>query len=233
MFANFIGSSQSLRKSLDNFLNMDNSRIGEFRLNQKPILEDCSIHEIIPGLFLSGYSVPGRIYELDSNKSYSNDYKNFNSFEEILNFRETIDTIIQAGPSTNFMIEDLFEDLDFNKEDFKTPELVILPPTFAPQELFKIILENKNKYLKNILKKIHNDLQNNKKVLVHCEGGIHRSATLIAAYLIARWKLSPDKVQACMGYIRPGTNIDRNFVNKKYSNKFLKEVEDYLLSLKL
>lgn len=80
--------------------------------------------------------------------------------------------------------------------------------------------------MKNIILQIDDDLKNNKKVFVHCEGGIHRSATIIAAYIMAKWKLSVDEVQKNMGYIRPGTN---NKINHVESQKFLLQHQNYLL----
>jgi len=62
----------------------------------------------------------------------------------------------------------------------------------------------------------------NKKTLVHCQRGISRSATLIAAYLICRFDLRADEAVRFL-------KIRRACVDPK----FMKHLEDFAASLKL
>ena len=221
MFSKFIGSTQNLQKT--NLTDLDIFR--NIPYCEKTDEYNTDFHEIIKNLFLGGCMCPSGILQIKNNQY--DDYQKYSDFDDVNNFLKELSTIIQAGPSKHFMLTEIQEYID--KKNFKEPNLIITyPPTDAPQQLFKIISKNPDKYLKNTILQIDDDLKNNKKVFVHCEGGIHRSATIIAAYIMAKWKLSADEVQKYMGYIRPGTN---NKINHIESKKFLLQHQNYLYNL--
>ena len=67
-------------------------------------------------------------------------------------------------------------------------QYINLPVHDSPDEcdnLLKMINETQ------VLEKIHNALQNNKPVLVHCFAGMQRSCALVACYLIKYYDFTP------------------------------------------
>ena len=118
--------------------------------------------EIIPNLHLGG------IKALDNYKSeYNND---------TLIFYMVVDLIKYT--TTNIANESM--------EQYE--QYLNLPVHDSPDEcdnLLKMINETQ------VLEKIHNALQNNKPVLVHCFAGMQRSCALVACYLIKYYDFTP------------------------------------------
>ena len=64
-----------------------------------------------------------------------------------------------------------------------------LPVNDTPEEakkLFDYINQS------NVLEKIHNNLQQKRKVLVHCFAGMQRSCAVVACYLVKYFDMTPD-----------------------------------------
>lgn len=60
------------------------------------------------------------------------------------------------------------------------------------------------------------------KVLVHCEQGISRSPTVVAAYLMKKWVMSADEALKFIASKRPSINPNPSFINQ------LKNYQSYL-----
>ena len=74
-------------------------------------------------------------------------------------------------------------------------------PSYDPpsKEDFKYIVENIN----NILKEIHELDKNNKKIVIFCNKGRHRSVLLCIAYLIYKFKIKCNLAYRIVKYIHP------------------------------
>jgi hypothetical protein len=223
MFSKFIRITSNLQKDEESVSDLDLFKL--IPSCKKTDEFNGYIHEIIPNLYLGGCMCPCGIFRI-KNRQYNN-LEVYDNFEDVNNFTKTLHTIIQAGPSKHFNISEIFE-WELVEKNAKEPTLIAYPKSEAPQHLFNIISKNVDKYLKDVILKIDSDLNENKKVFIHCEGGIHRSATIIAAYLMAKWKLSVEEVQKKMGFIRPGTN---NRINDRESKKFLLKYKNYILNI--
>jgi protein-tyrosine phosphatase len=77
-------------------------------------------------------------------------------------------------------------------------------------------------YLIKIIKYIDEKIKENKKVLVHCYGGLGRTGTIVASFLVYYKKISAEEAINYVRRIRPGS------VESYYQEEIVKRFEEYL-----
>ena len=66
-------------------------------------------------------------------------------------------------------------------------------------------------YIDEVNEKIHNYLENGKKIYLHCIKGISRAPAILIYYLMSHKKFSYDQAHDLIREIRPVININDNF----------------------
>lgn len=82
--------------------------------------------------------------------------------------------------------------------------------------------ENISQYFETTFNYIENELSKGNNVLVHCAAGVSRSATIVVAYLIKKYKWSYNKALDFVKAKRPCINPNLGFVMQlfTYGNKY-------------
>tara|TARA_X000000950_G_C13748756_1_gene591729 strand:+ start:502 stop:987 length:486 start_codon:yes stop_codon:yes gene_type:complete len=109
-------------------------------------------------------------YDKITNNIYLGNYKA--SKMEVID-KEKFDVVINCTATLPFYRNNIYNHR-LNVHDDLT--------TISNTKLFQNILR--------ILPVIHNHVQNNRKILIHCKAGMQRSVTLVIAYLVKYHKLS-------------------------------------------
>ena len=106
-------------------------------------------------------------------------------------------------------------------------EFIRIPIDDIPEDSYK--LYELIKYTK-VLEKIHEKLQEKKKVLVHCFAGMQRSCALVACYLIRYYNASPiESIQHIRKYRPIAFFGGVNFMDaiEKYYEKHRKKIKAF------
>ncbi len=145
-------------------------------------------------------------------------------------------------PKESKVIKNLYISSIHSRKNYNNYDLVVncaFPDNNTPLNTIKYI-KNGNKYLINIglddhplqsltqfldevTNNIHHFLNNEKRVLVHCQMGISRSATFVIAYLMRKFKWDPRTATIFLQQKRSIVNPNDGFVNQlhRYYAKLL------------
>jgi Predicted protein-tyrosine phosphatase len=78
-------------------------------------------------------------------------------------------------------------------------------------------------YLVKIIKYLKDKIKENKRVLVHCYGGLGRTGTILAAFLVYYKRIKAEEAISYVRKIRPGS------IENYWQEEIIKRFEEYLL----
>ncbi|CAF1281881.1 unnamed protein product [Rotaria sordida] len=74
--------------------------------------------------------------------------------------------------------------------------------------------QNISNYIKEALNFIVESQKNNSNILVHCVSGISRSASIVIAYIMDKYKINYDEAFSCVKTKRPTIRPNTNFIEQ-------------------